>query len=434
MFRSGALTLGAVLMLGGVSGVQGQDLSAFGGAAAPSFVGVLPTLPQNWSDLPLQLKVSEAVGYNSNILNTPNQNSSLTSLLNLRPIAAFESISNYQASTKWYIGGDQFFADGSIGWNRYLNHTNFNTTHNSADLGVNWIYGSKCTGQLIASERTAESEPGQQVSVNAINSLTTVAFNETGKCAVTGNYAANFNFGTTNSSNSAPLDQLNNFQSEFVAAGVTYTVSDTNNLQLLATVTGTNFSDRGSLGSLGVPGLFSKFTEDQVNLSYTKQFDPYLSLVASIGVVGIKDTGFTFAVPNGFVPDYSLSVTWSVTPKLSLTGSLAHSVSPPTSIVANLQVSDSARLGVTYQFTPKVSIGAGVNVVYNARAFTATATTVSALAQSANESVYSVQANVAYAMTPFLQANLSYQFSKTAQAGLTTPTSIALMTVNYAPY
>ena len=109
---------------------------------------------------------------------------------------------------------------------------------------MNWIYGSKCTGQLIASERTAESVPGQQVSVNAINSLTTVAFNETAKCAVTGNYAAIFNFGTTNSSNSAPADQLNNFQSEFVAAGMTYTVSDTNSLQLLATITGTDYTDR----------------------------------------------------------------------------------------------------------------------------------------------------------------------------------------------
>jgi hypothetical protein len=430
MFRSGALTLGAVLMLGGVSGVQGQDFSAFDTAAAPSFVGVLPNLPQNWSDLPFQFKGSEAAGYNSNILNTPSQNSSLTSLSNLRPIEAFESISNYQASTKWYIGGDQFFADGSIGFSRYLNHANFDTTHNSADLGVNWIYGSKCTGQLIASERTAESEAGQQVSVNAINSVTTVAFNETAKCAVTGNYAAILNFGTTNSSNSAAADQLNNFQSEFVAAGMTYTVSDTNSLQLLATITGTDFTDRTI--SAGALGLFNKFTEDQITLSYNKQFNPNLSLVASVGVVGIKDAGFTLALPNGFLPDYSVLVTWSATPKLSLTASLAHSVAPPTSVVANLQVSDSARLGVTYQFTPKVSIGASANVGSNASSFTTTS--ISASRQSANEKVYGAQATVTYAMTPFLQASLSYQYFKTVQAGLTTPTSIALMTVNYAPY
>jgi hypothetical protein len=432
MFRSGAFTLGAVLMLGAVSGVQGQDLSAFGAAAAPSFVGVLPNLPQNWSDLPLQFNVSQAVGYDSNLLNTPTQTGALASnlLTGLRPIAAFESISNYEASTKWYIGGDQFFADGSLGWNRYLNHTNFNTQHNSADFGVNWIYGSKCTGQLIASERTAESLPGQQVSVNAINSVTTVAFNETAKCGVTGNYAAIFNSGTTTSSNSAPTDQLNNFQSQFVAAGMTYTVSDTNSLQVLATVTGTNFTDRPV--STNTLGLFRKFTEDQINLSYNKQFDPYLSMVASIGVVGIREGGFTFAPATGFEPDYSLSVTWSATPKLSIIASLAHSVAPPTNIVANLQVSDAARVGVTYQFTPKVTLAAGVNIGYSTSSFTAT--TVNLLAQSQNERLYGAQATMTYAMTPFLEASLSYQFTKTVQAGRTTPTSVSLLTVKYAPY
>jgi hypothetical protein len=419
-------------MLGAVSGVQGQDLSAFGAAAGPSFVGVLPNLPQNWSDLPLQLKISQAVGYDSNILNTPTVLNSSISAASLfaKPIAAFESISDYGASTKWYIGGDQFFADGSLGFTRYLNNTNFNTKHDSADIGVNWIYGSKCTGQLIASEQTAESLPGQQVSVNAINNLTTVSFKETGKCALTGNYGTIFNFGRTNSSNSAPTDQLNNYQSMFVAAGMTYTVSDTNSLQLLYTITGTNYTDRTT--SINNLGLFSRVTEDEINLSYNKQFDPNLSLVASIGVVGIRDAGFTLALANGFVPDYSLSATWSATPKLSLTASLAHTVAPPTSIIANLQVSDSARLGVTYQFTPKVGISASVNVGSNNRSSTTTA--VSALGQSANENVYGAQATVTYAMTPFLQTSLSYQYFKTVQAGLTTPTSIALMTVSYAPY
>jgi hypothetical protein len=432
MFRSGALTLGAVLMFGGVSGVQGQDLSAYGAAAAPSFVGVLPNLPQNWSDLPVQFKVSEEVGYNSNVLNTPTRANTVASnsFIGVRPVAAFQSISDYGASTKWYIGGDQFFADGSYGLSRYLNNANLNTTQNAVDMGVNWIYGSKCTGELIASEQTAESLPGQQVSVNAINNMTTVAFKETANCAVTGNYAAVFNFGKTNSSNSAPADQLNNFQSEFVTVGMTYTVSDTNSLRLLYTITGTDFTDRAT--SINNLGLFSRITDDEINFSYNKQFDPNLSLVASIGVVGIKNSGFTLALPNGFVPDYSLSGTWSATPKLSLTASLAHTVATPTSIVANLQVSESASLGVTYQFTPKVTIAASSYVGNSSGGFTTTA--VNALAQTQKQNFYGAQAKMTYAMTPFLEASLSYQFSKTVQAGVTTPTSVSLLSVRYSPY
>ena len=65
MRRSGALTLGAVLMLGGVTGGRGQELSGAvtsSGPSFPSFDGVvLPTLPENWSDLPVRLTASQSV-------------------------------------------------------------------------------------------------------------------------------------------------------------------------------------------------------------------------------------------------------------------------------------------------------------------------------------------------------------------------------------
>jgi hypothetical protein len=428
MVRKGALTLGAVLMLG-ASGARAQDISAFG-IAAPSLAGVLPNLPQNWSDLPIQFKISEAVGYNSNVTNTPAQSTGVNLLLG-RQVGAFESVSNYQASTKWYIAGDQFFADGSYGFNRYLNHTNLNTTHNSADLGVNWIYTSKCSGRLVASEQTAESEPGQQVSINVINNVTTVGFNETATCAIRGNYSAIFNSGTTTSTNSAPADKPNNFQSEFIAAGMSYTVSDTNSLQVLATITGTDYNNRPLI--LNGSTLARNITTDSLNATYTKNIDPNVALIASVGIVGVRDQGFNLALPSGWEPEYSLSVTWSITPKLGLNASLARTVSPPTSIIANLQVSETASLGLTYQLTPKVSLSGGVSVAHSSGAFTATS--INVLGQSQNQNFYGARASVSYAMTPFLGASLSYQYNRTVQAGgLVTPASVALMSVNYAPY
>jgi hypothetical protein len=427
MVRKGALTLGAVLMLG-ASGARAQDVSAFG-MAPPSLAGVLPNLPQNWSDLPFQFKISEAVGYNSNVVNTPISSTGLN-LLGQR-IGAFESISNYQASTKWYIAGEQFFADGSYGFNRYLSHTNLNTTHNSADVGVNWIYTSKCSGRLIASEQTAESEPGQQVSTNVVNNVTTVSFNETATCVVRGNYSAIFNSGTTTSTNTAAADKLNNFQSEFIAAGISYTVTDTNSLQVLATVTGTDFNNRPLVSN--VTGLARNITTDSLKATYTKNIDPSLALTASVGVIGVRDAGFNLGLPSGWEPEYSLSATWSITPKLGLTASLARSVSPPTSFISNLQVSESASLGLTYQLTPKVSLSAATNFAHVSGAFTNTAINVPGRSQ--NENLYSARANVSYAITPFLGASLSYQYSRTVQSGgVVTPTSVALMSVNYAPY
>ena len=88
MVRSGALTLGAFLSLGAFSSAEAQDAFAFSAVSPTSLAGVLPYLPQNWSDLPVQFNASEAVGYNSNVSNTPFNNGN--SLLGFKPIGTFE--------------------------------------------------------------------------------------------------------------------------------------------------------------------------------------------------------------------------------------------------------------------------------------------------------------------------------------------------------
>ena len=60
------MTLGAVLMLGGVTGGWGDELSGSVGAGVPSSGGFSwPALPDewNWSDLPVRLSASESVSY-----------------------------------------------------------------------------------------------------------------------------------------------------------------------------------------------------------------------------------------------------------------------------------------------------------------------------------------------------------------------------------
>ena len=133
-----------------------------------SMYGVFSRVPENWSDLPVQLHLSEKFGYNSNVRNTPTGGSGLTSAFG-RPIGSLESISNFGASTKAYWQGQQFFADGSFGEYRYLSDDYLNALSNSLDLGDNWTYGSRCAGSLILSERTSPSEPGQQVGYNVKN-------------------------------------------------------------------------------------------------------------------------------------------------------------------------------------------------------------------------------------------------------------------------
>ncbi len=109
------------MLLGGASAVHADDLYASDAPSAmtiaPAMYGVFSRVPENWSDLPVQFKFSESVGYNSNIFNTPYQRRGPGFG---RPIGSLISISNFGASTKAYWEGQQFFADGSIGMYRYL--------------------------------------------------------------------------------------------------------------------------------------------------------------------------------------------------------------------------------------------------------------------------------------------------------------------------
>ena len=183
--------------------------------------------------------------------------------------------------------------------------------------------------------------------------MTTISFNETGRCRVTGNYSLVLNSGLSSSTNSATVDKFNDYRSEFIAAGITYTVSETNSLQLLATVTGTDYTNRPI--TLNGQGLLSNVVDNQVNLTYTKNLSPTLALTASVGVVGVRNGSFSLDPATGFEPIYSAQVSWTATPKLHLTASASRTVSPPTSVIANLQVTESANLGLAYAVTPKVS-------------------------------------------------------------------------------
>ena len=111
------------MLLGGASAVHADDLHASDAPSAvsiaPPTYGVFSGVPENWSDLPVQLKFSQSVGYNSNV--SGGRGTSNGAALSFgSPIGSLYSISTVGASTKAYWEGQQFFANGSIGMYRYL--------------------------------------------------------------------------------------------------------------------------------------------------------------------------------------------------------------------------------------------------------------------------------------------------------------------------
>ena len=419
------MTLGAILILGGVTGARGDGLSDAAGQGTTgqnsqsSNDFVLPTLPENWSDLPVRLSASQSVTYNSNIFGAING----ASLPQGSVHGDLFSTMQVGVSTKpyWFWSGQEFFFDASFGEIRYLHQVDFNSDIYTVDAGVNWTYSSRCSGALTALASKSPTTVTTQV-VNSVeqvlgaNYLTTTALNETANCAFGDGYSAVFNSSETQFSNSNPVDALNNSRAAMVAAGIEYKNS-LSDLTGLATITDTDYSNRNETTT---PGLASTFVEHDVSLTYVRTIDPNLTLTGQIGLTG-AGTEFTLALPRTVLPHYSATVGWTITPKLTLTATAAKTINPPSTFVSNAQLAYLATFKLNYQVTPKIVIGVGALASYTSAVFGPSAVVVSTPNQpsftilSGPQDLYSAQASVTYTMTPFLVGALTASYNETVQ-------------------
>jgi hypothetical protein len=423
MRRSGAFTLAVVLTLGAVSGGRGQELSSSVTAANGSLDGfVLPSVPENWADLPFKLTASQNVSYNSNISSFP---------IGVAPKGAilgdFTSATNFGFQTRATVSGQQVFLDATFGVIRYLHEVKSNSTVYSLNAGVNWNVTSRCSGTLATSLSKSPAQLTEQVGTG-INYTTTTALNETGKCAVSNGYSLVFNSGLTTLTNSDPTNAVNNSRTALIAAGIEY-AKGYSTLTALASNSNANYSNRGGVLGLATETDFHSFT-----LNYTRQINPNLSVSGLIGLVGVT-SGFSLGLPKTLLPIYTISGTWTLTPKLSLNASASRSIAPPTTVIANAQQSYSAGMNLSYQLTPKVAISAGGSVDYSTTSFTSsTAATGVFSFFSSSQNNYNLSTGLNYSMTPFLSAGLSASYSERVANHQITPQDVVTVSLNYRPY
>ena len=423
MRRSGAFTLAVVLTLGAVSGGRGQELSSSVTPANGSLDGfVLPSVPENWADLPFKLTASQNVSYNSNISSFP---------IGVAPKGAilgdFTSATNFGFQTRATVSGQQVFLDATFGVIRYLHEVQSNSTVYSLNAGVNWNVTSRCSGTLATSLSKSPAQLSEQVGTG-INYTTTTALNETGKCAVSNGYSLVFNSGLTTLTNSDSINAVNNSRTALIAAGIEY-AKGYSTLTALASNSNANYSNRSGVLGLSTETDFHSFT-----LNYTRQINPNLSVSGLIGLVGVT-SGFSLGLPKTLLPIYTISTTWTLTPKLSLSAYASRSISPPTTIIANAQQSYNAGMNLSYQMTPKVAISAGGSVDYSTTSFTSsTAATGLSSFFSSSQNTYNLNTGLNYSMTPFLSAALSASYSERVANHEITPQEIVTVSLNYRPY
>jgi hypothetical protein len=427
MRRSGALTLGMVLTLGAVTGGQGQELSGSVTSGNGSlFDGlVLPSVPENWADLPVKLTASQTVSYNSNINGIP-----IGVHVPGQVLGDFTATSNFGFSTTANVSGQQLFFDVTMGVIRYLHQVSFDSTVYSLNAGVDWTLTSRCSGALSVSLSKSPAQLTDLVGVG-VNYTTTTGLNETGKCAVSNGYSLVLNSGLTTSTNTNPIDAVNDARTTLIAAGIEY-AKGYDTLTALASITETAFTGRSAAQT--AVGLDTETDFHSFTLNYSRQINPNLTVNLLLGLVGTTP-GFTLALPKSLLPIFTLAGTWAVTPKLSLTASASRTVAAPTTVIANAETSLDATVTLAYQLTPKVSATLGGSVFYSTSTFT------SALAESGfspfftgNNKSYTLDAGLSYSMTPFLSAGLHATYSERVGSGFITPQDLVTVSLNYRPY
>jgi hypothetical protein len=427
MRRSGAFTLAVVLMLGAVTGGRGQELSGSVTPASGSPLDglALPSVPENWSDLPFKLTASQIVSYNSNISSFPIGFAPRGTIL-----GDFTSTTNFGFQTKGNISDQHVFLDATFGVIRYLHETRFDSTVYSLNGGVDWNITSRCSGSLVASLSKSPAQLTEQVGTG-VNYNTTNALNETGKCAIANGYSLVFNSGLTTVKNSDPTNSLNDARTALIAAGVEY-AKGASTLTALASISDQNFTSRTA--AQGALGLATETDFHSFTLNYTRQINPNLTLSGLIGLVGVTG-GFSLGLPKTLLPIYTVSGIWAFTPKLSLNASASRTIAPPTTVIANAQQSYNAAMNLTYQVTPKVALSAGGSVEYSTTSFTSP-TVVSTISPFFfnSQNTYNLNTSLTYSMTPFLSAALSASYSERVQNHSITPQDIVTVSLNYRPY
>jgi hypothetical protein len=306
----------------------------------------------------------------------------------------------------------------------------FDSTVYSLNAGIDWKVTSRCSGTLAASLSKSPGQLTEQVGTG-VNFTTTTALNETGKCAVSNGYSLVFNSGLTTTTNSDATNALNDARTALIAAGVEY-AKGYSTITALASISDQNFTGRSA--AQAAVGLATETDFHSFTLNYTRQINPDLSVSGIVGLVGVT-SGFSLGLPKTLLPIYTVSGTWTLTPKLSLNASASKSIAPPTTVVANAQQSYNAGINLSYQLTPKVALSAGGSVDYSTSSFTgAAAQALISPFVFNSQNNYSLNAGLNYSMTPFLSAALNASYSERVANHLITPQDIVTVSLNYRPY
>jgi hypothetical protein len=380
----------------------------------------------NWGDLPFKISVSESVGYNDNILGA-FQGQPLPNGIPAR--GDLFSTTLIGVSTKFNLGPQQFFADGSYGFTKYRIDAIEDTNQYSFDSGVNWNLTSRCSGRLVGAANEYQSPIIEQVGPG-INTVNTLSFNETAKCLISGYVSAIGDSGVSSVKNSQALDALNNYNSVYVRGGLEYALTGLDTFRALTTFTQRQFTNRSSEVVPNVSELASGVDQIDYQLYYNRILTGRLTFNGMVGASQFSSN----LTDNQTIPIYSASLSWQATPKLSFGLASSRTAGAPTSVVANAQTSEAQSFTASYSFSPKISLTAGIAVSQSESAgLVSFGNGQQVIVATQAQTGTSAFGRGNYQIDPFLSATASYSYSDRRELGSQVRQNIFMIGLSYRP-
>ncbi len=376
----------------------------------------------NWIDnLPFKVLFNQSLGYNDNLLLLPN---GAIPPANAQRGDAY-STTTFGLFSRFSLGANTFFANGTYGLSRYEHDTGLNSSNYALNAGMDWVFTSRCSGTVIGSDKQTQA-PIEELTSFTVNNIRTASLNEAAKCRVSDNINLVLNSGVSRTNNSLDTLIINDFDQKFVLGGVEYVIADLNTIGVQATFRNTDYFNRSPATT---PGLATTLDQRSYELYYRRILSAKLEVDATGGVT--QSTASSPVSSSTFTdPTYSVRVKWAATPKLIFEALIAQTVAPPQNIVADFERSRRESLTVSYLFSPKVTFAwtVGLSTLRNP--------TVSGINQSSvlvNQKVVFSDLKAIYQITPLINATGEYRYTDRTDdtTGLRATSNLFLLGLTY---
>ncbi len=382
-------------------------------------------LDSNWADLVLKPNFHEHIGYNDNIFAIANGYPLPSGVLK----GDWYNSAGVGGSSKFNLGDQQIFFDGTYTVINYL-HDHMADAHNySLDGGVNWMAGSHCQGKLIASDSSHQATIEEQVGPG-LNTIHAASLTNTGSCNVYEKLSWNFNGGFLENTNSAVFSQGLDYRSWNAGMGPQYALSEVENAKFLVQFSERDFTNGifGPFSSGSAYGALSRVDQVNYQLSYDRSFSDQFDMILMGGFSSVRGGGLVPAT----TPIYSLTFNWIPSQKWQVNGGVSQSVGAPSNVLTPSQTTMAERIGVSYQWTPKISMIAALSRS-SATGYAPYGLTGYAAAYYGSNVSLSPSLKLNYAVTPFINASASVQRSDREGQGFRTVQDIVLVGLDYQP-